>query len=93
LSGLADTKPIDSNDSATGRGRHRRIEIITDGPGQTPTCGQAPSVPTRVLAGRRAYESDIPQAGCFNPDMAGFGAGFITHSVITHSWEYFALNR
>lgn len=33
VSGFADTKPIDSNDSATGRGRNRRIEIIIDGAG------------------------------------------------------------
>jgi chemotaxis protein MotB len=33
VSGFADTKPIDSNDSATGRGRNRRIEIITNGAG------------------------------------------------------------
>lgn len=33
VSGFADTKPIDSNDSASGRGRNRRIEIIIDGAG------------------------------------------------------------
>jgi len=33
VSGFADTKPIDSNDSAAGRGRNRRIEIIIDGAG------------------------------------------------------------
>lgn len=33
VSGFADTKPIDSNDTATGRGRNRRIEIIIDGAG------------------------------------------------------------
>lgn len=33
VSGFADTKPIDSNDSATGRARNRRIEIIIDGAG------------------------------------------------------------
>jgi hypothetical protein len=38
------------------------------------------------LAGRRAYESDIPQAGCFSPDMTGCGAGFTAQSVIMHSW-------
>jgi hypothetical protein len=38
------------------------------------------------LAGQRAYESNILQAGCFSPDMAGFGAGFTTQSVIKHSW-------
>ncbi len=33
VSGFADTKPIESNDSAAGRGRNRRIEIIIDGAG------------------------------------------------------------
>ena len=33
VSGFADTKPLDSNDSATGRARNRRIEIIIDGAG------------------------------------------------------------
>lgn len=33
VSGFADTKPIDSNDSAAGRARNRRIEIIIDGAG------------------------------------------------------------
>lgn len=31
VSGFADTRPIDSNDSATGRARNRRIEVIIDG--------------------------------------------------------------
>jgi chemotaxis protein MotB len=31
VSGYADTRPIDSNDSATGRARNRRIEVIVDG--------------------------------------------------------------
>jgi chemotaxis protein MotB len=31
VSGFADTRPLDSNDSATGRGRNRRIEVIVDG--------------------------------------------------------------
>lgn len=31
VSGFADTKPLDSNDSAAGRARNRRIEIIIDG--------------------------------------------------------------
>ncbi len=31
VSGYADTKPIASNDSSTGRSRNRRIEIIVDG--------------------------------------------------------------
>ena len=33
VSGFADTKPLDSNDSAAGRARNRRIEIIIDGAG------------------------------------------------------------
>jgi chemotaxis protein MotB len=33
VSGFADTKPLDNNDSATGRARNRRIEIIIDGAG------------------------------------------------------------
>jgi chemotaxis protein MotB len=33
VSGFADTKPIDNNDTATGRARNRRIEIIIDGAG------------------------------------------------------------
>jgi len=33
VSGFADTRPLDSNDSATGRGRNRRIEVIVDGAG------------------------------------------------------------
>jgi chemotaxis protein MotB len=31
VSGYADTRPIDSNDTATGRARNRRIEVIIDG--------------------------------------------------------------
>ena len=31
VSGFADTKPLEGNDSAQGRGRNRRIEIIVDG--------------------------------------------------------------
>lgn len=31
VAGYADTRPIDSNDSATGRSRNRRIEVIIDG--------------------------------------------------------------
>jgi chemotaxis protein MotB len=31
VSGYADTRPIDNNDSATGRARNRRIEVIVDG--------------------------------------------------------------
>jgi chemotaxis protein MotB len=31
VSGYADTRPIDGNDSATGRARNRRIEVIVDG--------------------------------------------------------------
>ena len=33
VSGFADTKPLDSNDTAAGRARNRRIEIIIDGAG------------------------------------------------------------
>lgn len=33
VAGFADTRPIDSNDSAEGRSRNRRIEIIIDGAG------------------------------------------------------------
>ena len=33
VSGFADTKPLDNNDSAAGRARNRRIEIIIDGAG------------------------------------------------------------
>jgi chemotaxis protein MotB len=33
VSGHADTRPIDSNDSASGRARNRRIEVIIDGAG------------------------------------------------------------
>lgn len=33
VQGFADTKPLDSNDSATGRAKNRRIEIIVDGAG------------------------------------------------------------
>jgi chemotaxis protein MotB len=33
VSGFADTKPLDNNDSASGRARNRRIEIIIDGAG------------------------------------------------------------
>lgn len=33
VSGFADTKPLGSNDSANGRARNRRIEIIIDGAG------------------------------------------------------------
>jgi chemotaxis protein MotB len=33
VSGFADTRPLDSNDSASGRGRNRRIEVIVDGAG------------------------------------------------------------
>jgi chemotaxis protein MotB len=33
VSGFADTRPIDSNDTPTGRSRNRRIEIIVDGAG------------------------------------------------------------
>ena len=33
VSGFADTKPLVSNDSASGRSRNRRIEIIIDGAG------------------------------------------------------------
>ena len=31
VAGYADTRPIDSNDSASGRSRNRRIEVIVDG--------------------------------------------------------------
>jgi len=31
VSGFADTKPLESNNSAEGRSRNRRIEIIVDG--------------------------------------------------------------
>jgi chemotaxis protein MotB len=31
VSGHADTRPVDTNDSAAGRARNRRIEIIVDG--------------------------------------------------------------
>lgn len=31
VSGFADTRPIDSNDTAAGRARNRRIEVIIDG--------------------------------------------------------------
>lgn len=31
VAGYADTRPIDSNDTATGRSRNRRIEVIVDG--------------------------------------------------------------
>jgi len=30
VSGFADTKPLDTNDTAEGRARNRRIEIIVD---------------------------------------------------------------
>jgi chemotaxis protein MotB len=33
VSGYADTRPLDSNDSAAGRSRNRRIEVIVDGAG------------------------------------------------------------
>ena len=33
VSGYADTRPIDSNDTAAGRSRNRRIEVIIDGGG------------------------------------------------------------
>jgi chemotaxis protein MotB len=33
VSGHADTRPIDSNDTAAGRARNRRIEVIIDGAG------------------------------------------------------------
>jgi chemotaxis protein MotB len=33
VSGHADTRPIDTNDTATGRSRNRRIEVIIDGAG------------------------------------------------------------
>jgi chemotaxis protein MotB len=33
VSGFADTKPLDTNDTAGGRARNRRIEIIIDGAG------------------------------------------------------------
>jgi chemotaxis protein MotB len=33
VSGHADTRPIDTNDSAAGRARNRRIEVIIDGAG------------------------------------------------------------
>ncbi len=33
VSGFADTRPIDSNDTAAGRSRNRRIEVIIDGGG------------------------------------------------------------
>ena len=33
VSGFADTKPLQSNDSSAGRSRNRRIEIIVDGAG------------------------------------------------------------
>ena len=28
--GFADTRPLDTNDTATGRARNRRIEVIVD---------------------------------------------------------------
>ena len=31
VSGYADTRPLETNDSAVGRARNRRIEIIIDG--------------------------------------------------------------
>jgi chemotaxis protein MotB len=31
VSGYADTRPLDNNGTAAGRGRNRRIEIIVDG--------------------------------------------------------------
>ena len=33
VSGHADTRPVDSNDTAAGRARNRRIEVIIDGAG------------------------------------------------------------
>jgi chemotaxis protein MotB len=33
VSGYADTRPLDNNDSAAGRSRNRRIEVIVDGAG------------------------------------------------------------
>jgi chemotaxis protein MotB len=31
VAGFADTKPIDSNKTSSGRARNRRIEVIVDG--------------------------------------------------------------
>ena len=31
VSGLADTKPLMSNDTSEGRSRNRRIEVVIDG--------------------------------------------------------------
>jgi chemotaxis protein MotB len=31
VSGYADTRPLENNNTATGRSRNRRIEIIVDG--------------------------------------------------------------